>query len=494
MSVVGEEAFVQIGERKCLLDAQLRLNVHATFGNNVVLLRVHPDVAIVPLDADGRTSLPLRPRDDFRLEGLKKRKKKNEEKKGKEKKTQFVFLCFPAIASLLAASNDLEVRSMQKLAPNSIFPVHSQIYNAIQIDIAISPVASGALGSHARAQRREIRTVRVFFSCFSVSNFERVSNFETSANTTPPSPTSSWTLSASVASHCNMMRCHCLHCRRNLRQPPHRPRRPSSSPRRSSALSTPRSRLSQIVDRKICRNQSHRSVDHLQRVPRHQLLLPPRLLLIQPRQKRHQRSPPPPPPHRPLPPSPRQSHRNSVFANCVPQSMLLEMLPIVRRRLNRQRNRPHPTNSQRMPLSRRCRPLQRPKPCLMLSWKSRVMEAIAIHTQTCPTERTSNRPNRSNRPECSARCQWSIRLSVQKFNAVVLRAIKPDDGCQNARPLRGNRRLNHLASPTSRQRVVVEDVHFLLHDVQAPLCAQIVAHPLLLLRRGLPLPSAQIVA
>jgi hypothetical protein len=71
-----EEAFVQIGERKCLLDAQLRLNVHATFGNNVVLLRIHPDVAIVPLDADGRTSLPLRSRDDFRLECKKNKKKK----------------------------------------------------------------------------------------------------------------------------------------------------------------------------------------------------------------------------------------------------------------------------------------------------------------------------------------------------------------------------------------------------------------------------------
>jgi hypothetical protein len=64
------EAFVQIGERRCLLDAQQRLNVHATFGATVVLLRIDADAApvIVPLDADGSTAIALNTNATYRLE------------------------------------------------------------------------------------------------------------------------------------------------------------------------------------------------------------------------------------------------------------------------------------------------------------------------------------------------------------------------------------------------------------------------------------------
>jgi hypothetical protein len=69
------DAFVRVGDRKCLLDSQLRLNVHATFGNNIVLLRVDADssTAIVPLDADGRTASALSVGATYRLECTKKK-------------------------------------------------------------------------------------------------------------------------------------------------------------------------------------------------------------------------------------------------------------------------------------------------------------------------------------------------------------------------------------------------------------------------------------
>lgn len=71
---------VTIGQTKCYLNQQKKLNIFSTFGHDVILIESETDI-IIPLTSDGCTDIPLSLEKKYYL------RKKDGKKKNRKKKT-----------------------------------------------------------------------------------------------------------------------------------------------------------------------------------------------------------------------------------------------------------------------------------------------------------------------------------------------------------------------------------------------------------------------